>query len=75
MPITVEQYHVMFTPGLIPERAELLEGIIIEKTPKSPLHSSITQKLLKKLRSVAGEALDVRQEQPITCTVRNPNLT
>ena len=72
MPVTVEQYHALFAQGLIPEKAELLEGIIVEKMSKSPLHSSVTQKLLRKLRAAASEGFDVRQEQPITCRRSEP---
>lgn len=72
LPITVEQYHALFTQGLISEKTELLEGLIIEKMPKSPLHSSTAQKLSRKLRAAASEAFDVRQEQPITCRRSEP---
>ena len=72
MPITVEQYHALFAQGLISEKTELLEGIIVEKMSKSPLHSSVAQKLLRKLRAATGEKLDVRQEQPITCRRSEP---
>ena len=72
MPITVEQYHALFAQGLISERTELLEGIILEKMSKSPLHGSIAQKLLRKIRASIGETFDVRQEQPITCRRSEP---
>ncbi len=72
LPITVEQYHALFAQGLIGKNTELLEGIIVEKMPKSPLHSSIAQKLSRRLRTVMGTAFDVRQEQPITCRRSEP---
>ena len=69
---TVAQYHALAEQGLISERVELLEGIIVEKMSKSPLHSSVAQKLARRLRAAAGEQLDVRQEQPITCETSEP---
>ena len=72
MPITVEQYQALYAQGLIPENVELLEGIIVEKMPKSPLHSSLLMKLLRKLQAVMGERFVVRPEQPITCRRSEP---
>lgn len=65
-PITVEQYHTLYAQGLIAENVELLEGLIVEKMPKSPLHSSTIQRLRRKLQAVISETHDIRQEQPIT---------
>ncbi len=39
---------------------------------KSPLHSSVAQKLLRKLRAAAKGDFDVRQKQPITCEASEP---
>ena len=72
MPITVEQYHALFAQGLIPESAELLEGVIIEKMPKSPLHAYILLALLKLLQDVVTAKNHVRPEQPITCRRSEP---
>ena len=69
---TVAQYHALGEQGLISEQVELLEGVIVEKMSKSPLHSSVAQKLARKLRAAAGETYDVRQEQPITCETSEP---
>ena len=41
LPVTVEQYHALFAQGLIAKNTELLEGTILEKMSKSPLHSSV----------------------------------
>ena len=70
--ITVEQYHALVTSGLLGAAVELLDGVLIEKMSKSPLHSSVAQKLVRKLRAAAKENLDVRQEQPITCKTSEP---
>ena len=72
MPITVEQYHTLYEQGLIAENVELLEGLIVEKMPKSPLHSALLMKLLRMLLAVIGAELSVRPEQPITCRRSEP---
>ena len=70
--ITVEQYHAWVRNGLLDAPVELLDGVLIEKMSKSPLHSSVAQKLVRKLRAAAKQNLDVRQEQPITCETSEP---
>ena len=63
---SVEQYHLLGETGLIPEQVKLLDGIIVEKRSKSPLHSRTVQRLMRALRAALPLDLDVRQEQPIT---------
>ena len=72
LPLTVAQYHALGEQGLITEQVELLDGVVVEKMSKSPLHSSVAQKLLRKLRAAAKGNFDVRQEQPITCETSEP---
>lgn len=72
MPVTVEQYHALYERGLIVENVELLEGLIVEKMPKSPLHSFLVLELLRLLLAVVGEGFRVRPEQPLTCRRSEP---
>ena len=72
LPITVEQYHALFVQGLIAENTELLEGIIVEKMPKSPLHAYVLLALLKLLQKLVADDFHVRPEQPITCRHSEP---
>lgn len=72
LPTTVEQYHALWQQGLIAENVELLEGVIVGKMPKSPLHSSVLQMMLHRLQAIRGEKYDVRVEQPITCRRSEP---
>jgi len=69
---TVEQYHLLGETGLIPEKIELLDGVIVEKMPKSPLHVYTTEGIASLLRPVVPGAWSVRQEQPITCQNSEP---
>ena len=70
--LTVEQYHKLVTSGLMGVKAELLEGFVIEKMSKSPLHSAVVQKLARKLRKAISDKLDIRQELPMTCVSSEP---
>lgn len=69
---TVEQYHLLGEAGLISGKVELLDGIIVEKVSKSPLHVLTTQRVAKSLRRLFDDQWSVRQEQPITCRNSEP---
>ena len=69
---TVEQYHLLVEAGLIGKNVELLEGILANKTSKSPLHTFTTEEITARLREILPEGLLVRQEQPITCRNSEP---
>ena len=64
--VSVEQYHRMFALGVIAENVELIRGALIEKMPKSPLHSSIVELLRELIAPFLPEDCFIRQEQPIT---------
>lgn len=68
VPMTAEAYHLLGEAGLIPEHVELLEGLVVEKMPKSPLHVFVTEKLARDLRGFIGTSTDwyVREEKPLT---------
>ena len=66
MRFTVEQYQLLGAAGLVGKNVELLEGIIVKKMSKSPLHSAVTQRAADQLRVVLGKEWKLRQEQPIT---------
>ena len=55
MRLTTEQYHFLGEAVLIPEKVELLDGIIVEKMSKSPLHSGTAQQLVRLLNQVVPE--------------------
>ena len=64
--VTVEQYHYLGEVGLIPEKTELLEGVIITKMPKSPVHRFIVIKLYKILSKLINENFVIQKEDPLT---------
>jgi Uma2 family endonuclease len=72
MPITIQQYHELSEAGIIPERTELLRGVIVEKMTKSPLHTWVVQRLFEWFDPRVKPHAYVRQEQPLTLDVSEP---
>lgn len=71
-PIDVRTYHWMGENGLACERTELLRGVIIGKTSKSPLHCFVVGTLTDLLSRVTGEGRLVRKEGPLTLSDSEP---
>jgi Uma2 family endonuclease len=67
-PLTVEQYHAMIASGILHsgDPVELLEGVIVEKMPKNPLHCNVTWKTREKLGALVPEGWFVNSQDPIT---------
>ncbi len=62
MPLSVETYHRMLEDGAVSKRAELIDGIIIEKMGKSPLRTRLCHRLFEILRARLGDGFWVRLE-------------
>lgn len=71
LPISVPAYHVMFQQGLVNERAELIRGVVVEKMPKSPLHTYIAS-IIHRALLLALPDFWVRQEQPLSLDDSEP---
>ncbi len=70
--MTVEQYHYLGEAGLIPEKTELLEGVVITKMPKSPIHVFITKKIFQILSSLISKEYTIQKEDPLTFVHSEP---
>ena len=71
-PISIQGYHELFRLGYIPEKTELIEGVIVEKTLKDSIHASLVQRLsLFFIQSVSNE-YHVRQENPLQLNDSEP---
>ncbi|MFO7906126.1 MAG: Uma2 family endonuclease [Planctomycetota bacterium] len=70
--VSVEQYHRLGRMGIIHENTELLEGVIVRKMIKSPLHSWLVQFLVESLKANVPRGFHVRQEQPLTFVGSEP---
>lgn len=71
-PISVEAYHELGRLGKISEKTELIDGVIIHKMPKDPVHSSIVIRLFKSISSILPAQYSVRPENPITIGLSEP---
>ena len=72
MPISVASYHWMQQQGLVAKRAELIRGVIVEKTSKSPLHTDLTIHLQDLLEKWSAGRYFVRKEDPLTLADSEP---
>lgn len=65
-PLSVEEYHRLGEFNEHGRRTELIRGIIIQKTSKSPFHATVVSLLYGLLRTQVPSGFVVRQEQPLT---------
>jgi len=70
--ISLAQYYRLYEIGVIPEKAELLSGIVVEKMPKSPLHIWMIAFLQAWLGTFVDRSLHLRSEQPLTLSDSEP---
>src|SRR5262245_61940767 len=75
-PLTVQQYHAMIRAGILNEDdpIELLEGHLVQKMPKNPLHSFVTEALREAAAAVLPEGFIVRSQEPVTLPTSEPEL-
>ena len=73
-PISVEQYHAMGEAGILTteDRVELIEGIVVGKPMKGPLHNFVVKTLDSRLTGLAGTDHHVRQEFPVVLPTSEP---
>ncbi len=70
--MTIEEYHRLGESGILGGNVELLEGIVIEKMPKSPLHIYILDSILEWFRSNFEKKYWIRSEQPLSINASEP---
>lgn len=64
---TVDEYYKMIELGMLKdyERAEIIEGELIQKMPIGERHSAVVEKLNEILRDELGKTVSLRNQQPI----------
>ena len=72
MRLDVARYHRLCESGILPEKTELLAGIVVSKMGKSPLHTWTVQFLADWLRLLLDVRQTLRIEQPLTLTDSEP---
>jgi Uma2 family endonuclease len=71
-PLSVAGYHQLRDLGLVPIKSELLNGLIVEKMTKSPLHTLILHRLQERLAACLPADLLLRKEDPLTLAASEP---
>ncbi|MBE7436975.1 MAG: Uma2 family endonuclease [Spirochaetales bacterium] len=71
-PLSLAEYHALGELGFLSERTELIEGMVLEKMPKSPLHTTTVLRLLKAFSERMPTGLHLRSEQPLTLERSEP---
>lgn len=66
IPASIDFYHQAYELGLIDRHCELLEGLIVKKIPKSPLHQALADYFAELLRLTQTSESLIRTEGPIT---------
>ena len=64
---TVDEYYKMIELGLLKdyEKAEIIEGELIQKMPIGKKHSAVVEKLNEMLRDLLGKSVSLRNQQPV----------
>jgi Uma2 family endonuclease len=70
--LSVKEYHALGDLGFLSKRTELIEGVVIEKMPKSPRHATFVKKIFRSLSLVVPKGYHVASEQPITLKNSEP---
>ncbi len=65
--ITVDRYEQMLERGALSEddRIELLNGVLVTKMPKNPMHSTVTGRCYRALDGLIPPQWHVRKEEPV----------
>jgi Uma2 family endonuclease len=65
---SVEEYERFTEKGVFGENVELLHGILVQKTSKSPLHGTTSKMLYDAILKQADPGFSVRQDLPLKLT-------
>jgi Uma2 family endonuclease len=72
--LTVEQYEAMVDSGIFTKRDRfvLINGLLVDKVPKSPRQTFVAKNLVRKLRELLPSGWDIRVEDAIRLTSSKP---
>lgn len=72
--LSLDQYHAMIQTGILTDDdpIELLEGWLVSKMPKNPLHSVVTRLLRQSLENLVCNDWYVDSQEPITTADSEP---
>lgn len=69
--LSVAQYHKLSAMGILPERTELIEGLVLCKMPKPPEHTYAVAVLERFLRLIFPDHC-IRKEEPLSLKDSEP---
>lgn len=72
LPVSLELYHELGRLGMLDKSVELLDGVIVQKMSKSPLHSAIVRRLARLLAAALKPGQLLLREDPITTSSSEP---
>lgn len=72
LPLSRKIYHELGNMGALPEKTELLEGVVIYKMPKNPKHTEILQRLFKLFYEYFHNKYEIRKEEPLVLGESEP---
>ncbi|MCP5492955.1 MAG: Uma2 family endonuclease [Leptospiraceae bacterium] len=68
-----DKYHQMIDLGIITEKSELLDGIVIQKMPKKPVHTYVVEQLFWFIyRTLLKSNYKIRKEEPLVLDNSEP---
>ncbi len=63
----IKDYHTIINTGLLVERrVELLNGLIVEMSPESPVHAELNRIIADKFRLALGAQAIASEGKPVT---------
>ena len=72
VPVSVDHYHRLGELNLLPGATELIDGVVIEKMTKSPLHEYLAQRLHDWFHRHLPASYLARKEAPLTLATSEP---
>jgi hypothetical protein len=71
-PVSVKSYRSMCDLGILSNKTELIEGVVIDKMTKSPEHSYYSNQMFDLLKNIKPSSSYLRTEKPLTLKNSEP---
>jgi Uma2 family endonuclease len=71
-PLSVAFYHELQRLGMVEKDVEFLEGLLVKKMSKSPLHETMIRRCLRALQAQLSDEFFLTKESPLTTLDSEP---